>query len=296
MVSDGVRSDGGGYVTMPRSSLRGTPLIVGGCVLCCDVVRVVSCRLPPRPGARKLMPLSVSSSGLGSPLGLVPPPAPTPTPAGFFFSETTGQARKGLPADPDMRELFTTVFLDFEKEIQTFHFLETVRVADRGVGCNWTDPRGRRSSSTFTARLLLSLSLSLSATATKPIRVLCGAIVFADSAFCCPRMQAGSTCTVATVFGDALIVANIGDSDAILCRKGVPHMLSYQHKASDEAEKQRIIAGGGTVFHNFGSWRVAGMLEVSQSQQYSPSMGRSQTAVAVVWLAVVRLCGWWLVV
>ena len=39
-------------------------------------------------------------------------------------------------------------------------------------------------------------------------------------------------------------------------------MLSYQHKASDEAEKQRIIAGGGTVFENFGSWRVSGMLEV----------------------------------
>ena len=75
-------------------------------------------------------------------------------------------------------------------------------------------------------------------------------------------VQAGSTCTVATVFGDALIVANIGDSDAILCRKGVPYMLSYQHKASDEAEKQRIIASGGSVFFNVGSWRVAGMLEV----------------------------------
>ena len=40
-------------------------------------------------------------------------------------------------------------------------------------------------------------------------------------------------------------------------------MLSYQHKASDEAEKQRIIAGGGVVYENFGSWRVAGMLEVT---------------------------------
>jgi protein phosphatase 2C len=75
-------------------------------------------------------------------------------------------------------------------------------------------------------------------------------------------LQAGSTCTVATVFGDALVVANVGDSDAILCRKGVPHMLSFQHKASDESERQRIIAGGGSVYVNFGSWRVSGMLEV----------------------------------
>jgi hypothetical protein len=53
-----------------------------------------------------------------------------------------------------------------------------------------------------------------------------------------------------------------GDSDAILCRKGVPHMLSFQHKASDVSERQRIVAGGGTVYMNFGSWRVSGMLEV----------------------------------
>ncbi len=74
--------------------------------------------------------------------------------------------------------------------------------------------------------------------------------------------QAGSTCTVATVFGDALIVANVGDSDAILCRKGVPHMLSFQHKASDPDERRRIIASGGKAFISFGSYRVEGMLEV----------------------------------
>ena len=47
---------------------------------------------------------------------------------------------------------------------------------------------------------------------------------------------AGSTCTVALVFGDALVVINTGDSDAVLCRAGVPKMLTVQHKASDLEE------------------------------------------------------------
>ena len=106
--------------SQPRDSRYALPLARAVCGAICSV--------GPRP-TRKLAPLSLSSSGLGSPVGVVPPPAPTPTPAGFFFNDSTGLARKGLPADPDMRELFTTVFLDFEKEIQTFHFLETVRCA-----------------------------------------------------------------------------------------------------------------------------------------------------------------------
>ena len=64
-------------------------------------------------------------------------------------------------------------------------------------------------------------------------------------------------------------------------------MLSYQHKASDEAEKQRIIAGGGVVYENFGSWRVSGMLEVttlfSLTRAVSASfIGRSWRSAACV--------------
>jgi hypothetical protein len=36
-------------------------------------------------------------------------------------------ARKGLPADPDMAEMFTTLFVEFDKEVQEQRFLETVR-------------------------------------------------------------------------------------------------------------------------------------------------------------------------
>ena len=74
---------------------------------------------------RRLMPLSVgSSAGMMSPVGL--PPGPSPTPSGFFFGAGASHARKGLPADPNMEETFTTVFLDIENEIQSFKFLETV--------------------------------------------------------------------------------------------------------------------------------------------------------------------------
>jgi serine/threonine protein phosphatase PrpC len=73
---------------------------------------------------------------------------------------------------------------------------------------------------------------------------------------------AGSTCTVATLFGDALIVINTGDSDAVLCRNGEPKKLTVAHKAADPSEAQRIANAGGFVANVNGVWRVAGMLEV----------------------------------
>ncbi len=45
-------------------------------------------------------------------------------------------ARKGLPADPDMEEMFTTLFVEFDKEILSMKFLETVcAVARFAVFC-----------------------------------------------------------------------------------------------------------------------------------------------------------------
>lgn len=42
----------------------------------------------------------------------------------------------------------------------------------------------------------------------------------------------GSTAVVAVVSVDKIVVANCGDSRAVLCRKGVPVPLSSDHKAS----------------------------------------------------------------
>jgi serine/threonine protein phosphatase PrpC len=81
---------------------------------------------------------------------------------------------------------------------------------------------------------------------------------------------AGSTCTIATLFGDALIVINTGDSDAVLCRNGEPKKLTVAHKAADPSEAQRIANAGGFVANVNGVWRVAGMLEVRSAQQSRP--------------------------
>ena len=45
--------------------------------------------------------------------------------------------------------------------------------------------------------------------------------------------------------GDALVVANTGDSDAYLCREGRPVRLTNPHHASDESERVRITNAGG---------------------------------------------------
>eukprot|EP01090_Pellita_catalonica_P017942 TRINITY_DN5590_c0_g1_i1.p1 TRINITY_DN5590_c0_g1~~TRINITY_DN5590_c0_g1_i1.p1 ORF type:complete len:368 (+),score=66.55 TRINITY_DN5590_c0_g1_i1:88-1191(+) len=60
------------------------------------------------------------------------------------------------------------------------------------------------------------------------------------------------------------VVANVGDSRAILCRKGiVAKRLSLDHKPYDDAELERIKKLGGHVVGNTG--RVNGQLAVSRA-------------------------------
>jgi len=81
--------------------------------------------------------------------------------------------------------------------------------------------------------------------------------------------KSGSTAVIAMIIGNHLIVANAGDSEAILGRmtgptkkgKYEPVVLSHKHLPNDEQEKQRISAEGGLVV--FG--RLFGSLAVSRS-------------------------------
>lgn len=73
--------------------------------------------------------------------------------------------------------------------------------------------------------------------------------------------QAGSTCVVAVVRGDKLVVANAGDSRAVLCRRGEAIDLSRDHKPTDEDERARIMKAGGFVSEG----RVNGSLALSRA-------------------------------
>ncbi|CAN3374581.1 hypothetical protein DIURU_001020 [Diutina rugosa] len=58
-----------------------------------------------------------------------------------------------------------------------------------------------------------------------------------------------------------LYTSNVGDSRIVLCRRGTPYRLSYDHKATDVNEINRIREQGGLIMKN----RVNGVLAVTRS-------------------------------
>ncbi|KAL3738304.1 hypothetical protein ACJRO7_019779 [Eucalyptus globulus] len=76
--------------------------------------------------------------------------------------------------------------------------------------------------------------------------------------------MAGSTAVVAVVGKEEVVVANCGDSRAVLCRGDVAVPLSVDHKPDRPDEKERVEAAGGRVIDWNGS-RVLGVLATSRS-------------------------------
>lgn len=74
----------------------------------------------------------------------------------------------------------------------------------------------------------------------------------------------GSTAVVAIVTPDKIIVANCGDSRAVLCRNGKPYPLSSDHKPDRPDELNRIQEAGGRVIYWDGP-RVLGVLAMSRA-------------------------------
>ncbi|XP_022746340.1 protein phosphatase 2C 37-like [Durio zibethinus] len=74
----------------------------------------------------------------------------------------------------------------------------------------------------------------------------------------------GSTAVVAVVTPDKIIVANCGDSRAVLCRNGVAFPLSDDHKPDRPDELLRIKEAGGRVIYWDGP-RVLGVLAMSRA-------------------------------
>uniref|UniRef100_A0A7N0U9J3 protein-serine/threonine phosphatase n=1 Tax=Kalanchoe fedtschenkoi TaxID=63787 RepID=A0A7N0U9J3_KALFE len=74
----------------------------------------------------------------------------------------------------------------------------------------------------------------------------------------------GSTAVVAVVGEEEVVVANCGDSRAVICRSGVAVALSTDHKPNRPDERERVEAAGGRVI-NWNGFRVLGVLATSRS-------------------------------
>ncbi|KAK1357215.1 Protein-serine/threonine phosphatase [Heracleum sosnowskyi] len=94
------------------------------------------------------------------------------------------------------------------------------------------------------------------------------AVVLATGCRCqLPSLESdavGSTAVVAIVTPDKIVVANCGDSRAVLCRKGKAIPLSRDHKPDRPDELSRIEAAGGRVIYWDGP-RVLGVLAMSRA-------------------------------
>ncbi len=78
------------------------------------------------------------------------------------------------------------------------------------------------------------------------------------------QRDAGSTASTAVLVGDRLLVANVGDSRAVICRGGKAFALSNDHKPNRIDERRRIEDAGGVVMWDR-TWRVGGVLAVSRA-------------------------------
>ncbi|XP_069834362.1 protein phosphatase Mn(2+)-dependent 1K [Dendropsophus ebraccatus] len=80
-------------------------------------------------------------------------------------------------------------------------------------------------------------------------------------------LNCGTTATVALLRdGIELVVASVGDSRALLCRKGKPVKLTIDHTPERKEEKQRIRDCGGFVaWNSLGQPHVNGRLAMTRS-------------------------------
>ncbi|XP_068089259.1 protein phosphatase Mn(2+)-dependent 1K [Hyperolius riggenbachi] len=81
------------------------------------------------------------------------------------------------------------------------------------------------------------------------------------------HLTCGTTATVALLRdGIELVVASVGDSRALLCRKGKPLKLTIDHTPERKEEKQRIRQCGGFVaWNSLGQPHVNGRLAMTRS-------------------------------
>uniref|UniRef100_A0A2C9UMX3 protein-serine/threonine phosphatase n=1 Tax=Manihot esculenta TaxID=3983 RepID=A0A2C9UMX3_MANES len=86
-----------------------------------------------------------------------------------------------------------------------------------------------------------------------------------DQEFLRQGVASGACCVTALIEGQEIVVSNLGDCRAVLCRGGVAEVLTKDHRAEQEDERKRIENKGGYVEIHRGAWRVHGVLSVCRS-------------------------------
>jgi protein phosphatase 1L len=67
----------------------------------------------------------------------------------------------------------------------------------------------------------------------------------------------GTTVTAVLILGSILFVANLGDSEAVLCSKGKVKVLTECHSTNNEMERKRVEAVGGIIVRDrHGAYRL----------------------------------------
>ncbi|KAG4197211.1 hypothetical protein ERO13_A05G009800v2 [Gossypium hirsutum] len=110
-------------------------------------------------------------------------------------------------------------------------------------------------------------------------RVVASAFLQTDTAFAeaCAldsALASGATALAALVLGRMLVVANVGDCRAVLCRRGKAIEMSRDHKSNCNRERKRIEALGGSVYDGYlngqlnvaralGDWHIEGMKDAN---------------------------------
>lgn len=127
------------------------------------------------------------------------------------------------------------------------------------------DGHNGTSAAQFAAEHMAQFLLSDSSFSNKPSVALVNSFLRSDHEFCeavCAGrcQESGSTALVALVAGNQLVVANAGDSRAVLSRRGKAMQLSTDHKPL--AEQSRVVAAGGRVC---GEGLLNGELTVSRA-------------------------------
>ncbi|OWM80022.1 probable protein phosphatase 2C 2 isoform X2 [Punica granatum] len=90
------------------------------------------------------------------------------------------------------------------------------------------------------------------------------AYLLADQALaddCGVSRSTGTTALTAFIFGRLLMVANVGDCRAVLCRNGVPINMSQDHRPTYPGERRRILEFGAFVEDGY----LNGVLSVSRA-------------------------------